>query len=232
MKKPVFLQTVLTFIFLSSFSTASVFLGGGISYIIDDSTYLNAAVILEDMGTHADVIGPARVNTLYAYDTATINMSGGHINYYLKSYDEASITLAGGSVEYYLASYNNSRVLMTGGSVGHLKAYDNTEITISVGSVENNFAVFQNGKIYIDGYDIRLNGTLLVNGDKLSDFGVFSEGVYKGAITGKWHDGTSFSADIWIDKNSPYAVKADIMIIPEPAAMALLGLGTLILRKK
>ena len=232
MKKLVLLQALSVVTFFSSVSTASVFLGGGISYIIDGSKYLNAGVILGDAGTHADVIDYARLNTLYAYDTATVEMSGGHINYYLKSYDEALITLTGGSVEYYLASYNNSRVVMTGGSAGHPKAYDNSEITISGGSVENNFAVYQNGKIYINGYDIRLNDTPLANGDRLSYFGVFSNGVYKGAITGKWHDGTSFSANIWIDRNSPYAVKADIIVIPEPAAMALLGLGALILRRK
>ncbi len=179
-------------------------------------------------------------SNLYVRDTASVIMTGGTIadNFYVG--DNSSVTLTVGSVGWRLNGMENGTVTMNGGTVGSLNAFDNATITMTGGSVGGGFdayglMVYENGTIYLDGNEFSVGGHALSNGDKLSDFGTFVDAYndhYTGTITGIMADGSPLETVFFIHNTGSLVGIGDIIVIPEPSMLLLLGMGGLMLRHK
>ena len=213
-----------------------MFEDGG-SHIINDDVYQSDWVYLDysysgglgsglyidpdiNPGTHINLIDGSSVGNLVAWDYATVTMTGGSVASHLYTGNDGTITMTGGSVGGHLVAWDNAAITMTGGSVGgHLMAW-------------------VDATIYLDGTGFQItdldgNITSLSYGDKLTDFASFYDGMgldyYTGTITGTLADGSALNDVFYINNIGMYAGTADIIIIPEPCSLVLLGLGSLVL---
>lgn len=190
------------------------------------------------------------------YNHATLNINGGTVNYGgFHAYGDSIVTITDGMVLGYSSAVDNSTVNILGGDTknlslhgnatlsiygGSLEAfsnYGNSIISVFGGSIEDYLRVGDSGIIYLYGTDFEVNGQTLSPGDHLSDFVPLTHWVethYQktGIITGTLADGTVLNNTFNIIYSNGIEVPADIIIIPEPAALALLGLGGLLIRRK
>jgi len=239
MKKQIVLLTVLAILTVNTLLLADIVsINDGMSHTINDYTYLLDTVWLDYPmvipnfpGTHVDLAAGGVVTTLVAHNNATISVTGG--------------TAMGN-----LVATGSSQVSMICGDVGGgISAYRNASVTIAGGMVtfdmRPDLRTNYNGTIYLEGSDFEvtdLNGntTILSNGNKLSDFASLVEwrpegdiwDYYTGTITGTLVNGTILNSEFNISNTGFYEGTADIVIIPEPATVMLLGLGSLALLRK
>ena len=100
----------------------------------------------------------------------------------------------------------------------------------------NELSILQNGTIYLQGSDFEISGQSLSYGDKLSNFGTLvynsNSDYYTGTITGTLSDGSDLNSTFYIHNLENLAGTGDIIIIPEPITLTLLGLGGLLIRKR
>jgi len=167
-------------------------------------------------GTHLNVVDGANILYIQACNNSTMNMTGGFINY--------GITAIG-----------NSKISISGGDPWDIQAAQDSEITIS-GGVFNSFIASINGIINLVGTGFAVDGTPVSAGDKLSDFGTLASDqygdYYTGTVTGTLDNGSSLNNIFYIYNTGDNAGTGDIVIVPEPATLALLGVGGLLLRKR
>jgi hypothetical protein len=167
-------------------------------------------------------IGPfGAVNqTLNAYDYSTVDMLHGFV---------------GGNEYSSITAWGNSTVNIFGGHTKYLNAYSANTINISGGVIEN-FDVTQNSIvemtgaliermkvsgdciIKLHGYDFELGNGLWLDGNRLMGTGM---------LGGKWLDGVSWNTEI-VWNYEP----ANILLVPEPTTLLLLGMGGLLIRKR
>ena len=175
------------------------------------------------------------VSWLESYDSSTINVSGGTVNNSLRAYDSSTINVSGGAIEElfsfehstvnfsggemtgtFFVAYGSSIANVSGGTTVGLFGQDNSTINISGGTITGYLAAHSAGCIInIDGFDFAYNPT----GGKFGD----------GQLTGFWQDSTPFIIDIGNAGQNTYD---HINLIPEPATLALLGLGGLLIRRR
>ena len=90
--------------------------------------------------SQASLISGASVNSLYAYDDSTVDISGGSLYYPflavsgLSAYGTSTVNISGGSVTY-LHAYDTNAVDISGGSVTGLWAYGTSNVDVSGGTV-------------------------------------------------------------------------------------------------
>ena len=109
-----------------------------------------------------------------------------------------------------LEAYWYGTINMTGGEMGEIALYSHNLFNLSGGQVGQLTITSVESWAILDGYG-------------------FSEYVPGNPITGYWHDDTAFSIDLIDDGISTYG---QIIFIPEPVSVLLLGIGGLILRKR
>lgn len=125
--------------------------------------------------------------------------------------DDSLVTVSGGSIARTIVAYNNSLIDISGGTIGgYLYSY-------------------QNGTVNLYGNDFGVGEQTLSYGDSLRDYGVINGDFLTGKITGTLQDGSRLSNQFYISLND---LNADIIIIPEPATVLLVGAGGLLLRRK
>lgn len=112
---------------------------------------------------------------------------------------------------------NNTNTNISGGNINSLSAYENSIMFLSGGSISEILAYYTSN-ITITGKDFSIG-----NGLELIDGKLFGTGT----LSGKWIDGTGWSTEIVA--NDPTAT---ILLIPEPCALLLLGIGGLLIRKQ
>ena len=117
---------------------------------------------------------------------------------------------------------------MNGGSVlGDVAALGNGTLTITGGSIDGYIDAAIEGIIYLKGTNFEVNGHVLSYGDSLRDFAYSpSPDIYVDTITGILSDGSVLNNEFQISN------VADIIIIPEPGTLFLLGLGGLAIKKR
>lgn len=175
---------------------------------------------------------------LYLSNTET-TISGGTIGVLVHSTGNSAVAISGGSCGAF-RTYNNAVGSVTGGHIeSYIKTTDNSVITVSGGTLEGYLGASNNGVIYLAGTNFEVDGQMLSCGDRLSSFVPLTEHIVDdrieiwrtGTVTGVLADGSTLNNTFYI---YDYGVGnyADIVIIPEPATMLLLGLGGLLLRRR
>ncbi len=119
------------------------------------------------------------------------------------------LNLNGGEINS-IRTYWSGVINMTGGEVGEVDLYSQNLFNLSGGQVGQLTITSVESWAILDGYG-------------------FSEYVPGNPITGYWHDDTAFSINLVDDGISTYD---QIIFIPEPVSVLLLGIGGLILRKR
>lgn len=187
----------------------------------------NDSTIRVTIGSYSTSYLDCSVSWLYAYNTSNVDISDGSI-YKAELYDDSrcdlyggnidalwthdtsTVAISGGSVSWKVAAFDASTVDISGGSLSGLDAYHTSSVHISGGSVSWLYAC-DTSSVTLHGYDFRATGGLALDGDKVLGTGV---------LTGKWSDGTAWAIPI-----SYHASGATILAVPEPASLALMGLG-------
>lgn len=239
MKKQVMLVAVLAFLTVNTLLLADIVsINDGMSHTINDYTYLLDTVWLDYPmaipnfpGTHVELAAGGVVRGLIAFNNATISVTGGTVMGGLVATGNSQVSMISGDVGWYISVYRNASLTIAGGMVWSALRPD----------LRTNY----NGTIYLEGTDFEvtdLNGdtTILSNGDKLSDFASLVEwrpqgdiwDYYTGTITGTLVNGTPLHSEFNISNTGFYEGTADIVIIPEPATILLLGLGSVALLRK
>ena len=213
---------------------ATVYYDTGLSYTIGavpgNDIYLGN-IVDDDLSLDRNI-----VNTPGTHLNLT---AGGTVAMDLNTHGNSSVTIIGGSVGYHTHSHENSNVTISGGFAGNnVYASHNSTITMNGGSVGNGFRVYDNGMVYLDGSNFAVTAggvtTILTTGQGLSIYSPILEGeMYSaGTITGTLASGETMDNTYRIYNTGDYAGTADIVIIPEPCSVVLLGLGGLVLRRK
>ena len=211
-------------------------------------------------GTHINLIdGGEFIGSIDVNHHATININGGTVNYGgIHAYGDSIVTITDGLVKGYSSAASNSTVnilggdtnhftlhsnanlFMSGGSLGAVRSFNNSTVTVFDGSIGGYLDVGDSGIINLYGTGFEVNGQALSYGDKLSDFVPLTEytsdeviNIWRtGTITGTLAGGSTLNSTFHIYYSDTLVDTADIFVVPEPATIALFGLGGLLLRKQ
>ena len=111
-------------------------------------------------------------NFLDAYDSSTVDISWGSVGY-IRAYETSTVDISGGSV-HYLRPYNTSTVHISNGLVSQIDTYDTSTVNISGGSVAMGSSFYAYGTVNISGgsVDNLLNayGTVNMSGSGSVDY--------------------------------------------------------------
>ena len=134
----------------------------------------------------ANVSDDGRVmNSLYAQESSTVNMYGGEVVNTLGAYDSGLVNVSGGVVNT-LEAYDSGLVNVSGGEMGHLNTFGASTMNVSGGSA-GYLNACDTSTMTFDGKDFVLGTGLLPDGDKVLGMGVLS---------GKWLNGTPWTVTI------------------------------------
>lgn len=190
--------------------------------------FLNSASALAATvnGTNHLTISDNSITSLYAYDTASVQVvNGGDLPFYY-GYNSTSLGMLGGSSVSYVnlfdqaivamsadsnASYVNlanqaSAQIQSGATISHFSAYNTSQASILGGTfsflnlLDNSHAnissVFFNGGLFI-GSGISVDGGALTYAPGASADVYVQQAVFSnGMLSGTWEDGTNFS--FWV----------------------------------
>ncbi|MHC4212830.1 MAG: PEP-CTERM sorting domain-containing protein [Planctomycetota bacterium] len=227
----------------SSAMPVTIDIKDGQSHTINDNTYQETDThlrldygLINTPGTHVDLVNGGTVGgSIQAYNDASLNMSGGFVGGGVHALDTTNITISDGHIWYNVSAYHNSNITITGGTAGNqinggsVLAHQNSIITISGGTFNESLFATTNSTIYLEGTGFQVDGHELSYGDALRDFGNENGFYLSGFITGTLADGIS-------QLNNPFNIEAEstanIIIIPEPSTLLLLGFGGLALLRK
>ncbi len=167
-----------------------IYINDGGTYVINDSTYQNDSIILDDTpespywpGTHIKLI-----------DAGVIGMD-------LLAFNYSIITMPRGTIGGNIYTHDDTRTNVYGGNFGSLHTYNNAFI-------------------HLGGSNFEVNGQSLSDGDKLSDYGTLIEegqdpnvtDYYTGTIIGTLADGSAINSEFRIYKIGKYQGISDIYI--------------------
>lgn len=243
MKKLIVLPAVVTILAVSTVVMASsVYIDDGASHTFDDNTFQNDHVRLDyynidPSGTHVNLVDGGSVDLIAAYNNSTITLSGGEVGSNLWAFNNSTVTISSGEIVGFIGARDNSTFTMSGGAVGiyigvddnssftmsggeidlFIRARDNATVTMSGGVIDGGFKVLDSATIYLEGSNFNVNGTSLVNGDKLSNFGdlIYNpyDNYYHGTVTGTLADGSALNNYFSIWNTGGHAGTGDIIVL-------------------
>lgn len=184
------------------------------------------------------------IQFLTAYDGSLVSLHDGSIGW-LFPHDDSITTINGGSVGELMASGNSivtvndvsigddlwaqgdSAIKITGGFIGDfLSSFDGSTIELSGGSIGGGLSASGSSIIYLYGSGFSVAGQTLKYGDSLRDYGTVGSYI-TGTITGILQDDSVLNNTFSI----PTATNADIIVVPEPGTILMLGLGGFLIRR-
>jgi hypothetical protein len=215
----------------------NVYFDDGQIHLINNHTYQSDYIwldnyIFNDPGTHLELVNGGKIWFILPYNKSTVTINGGFLGGSNAAIDTAGdniVRINGGTIIGDIAANNNSRIYVSGGSLNDdIYAYDTGIVEVRGGSVGGVYGAFNSGTIYLYGSDFQIGGQTLSYGDSLRDYGTLStnQNYFKGIITGTLQNGSAINNSFLISART----NADIIVIPEPATVLLLGLGAAVLR--
>jgi len=174
--------------------------------------------------TTANLLSGNSVYDLKAYDHSLINISGGLANNGILAYDFSEVYITDGGIPSYhaLEAYHSSKIYMSGGEIGgHLYACNNSNVYISGGTIDEEIRAYDSSTITFIGNDFVFGGVNV-------GYGEYDTGGLdwvRAPLSWTLSNGDQFNYVVYFESDST------IVLIPEPATLLLLGLGTLVLRK-
>lgn len=175
-------------------------------------------------GCYVNISGGSISNNFKTRDNSQAYISGGAISS-LQTSDNSYMNISDGSIDGGLFAEENSRVDVSGGRVGHnVDSEGNSRVNISGGlETGNNIYIRDYSVVTIYGSDFVIDGVSLESGT----FGAYPNGSERhGLLTGTLSNGDPINNYVHIKDD------AKLVLIPEPTTLLLLGLGTLVLRKR
>ena len=188
------------------------------------------ALILNDGGVHTidwTIDDWVRVEDSATGDFTTFNLvDGGSITWWVTATDHSEVNIFDGSIEDNLWTYHYSQSTISGGSIAYnLNASNDSEVSISGGSIGINIDVRDNSQVYIFGSGFEIDGVPVGYGEITT--GTIDEfGRLTGTLTGVLQTGDPLDNVYYIESD------ASIFLVPEPASLLLLSLGSMWLRRK
>jgi len=186
----------------------------------------NDDTVVDMEGGLADIIS--------THDESTLNMFGGEAE--VSVWDYSSANISGGEISAgwahhhgtlnfsddaigdYLGVDDFGTINMSGGSIGRVIGRDDGIANLYIGSISSYIAAHDSSIVNIFGYDLY----------KSDSGGAYGDGI----VYGLWTDGTPFNIALRDDEFGPTFPNIYLHEIPEPGTLILLGLGSLVLRKK
>jgi len=150
------------------------------------------------------------ISILHAYDFSTVNASGGYIHS-PTAWDSSTINISGTFNAVEVGATATGIVNVMGGSMKAIAGWGGV-INLYGGTVTDNMHAVS-GWVNVFGYDL----------EKSSTGGKYGYGY----VSGFWNDGTALTIDI--GSSGTYS---HINLVPEPASLILLTLGSLIIRRR
>jgi len=218
---------------LRGFNDSEIILTGGkVSYL---DAYNNCTASLVDSNSKTKelraydeaiiLINGGKTSSLYAYGNCKIEINqGGSSNVYAA--DHSKIALRGGAIDGYLNLQNNAQLTMGGGRVNCLHMQDYSIVVMSGGDVyHHSLRIDDNSILVLDGFDFMIDGTPFTSGEVTSILKKsYSEDPYRWLI-GTLASGETINYQFQIGNNGK------IVLIPEPATLALMFFGGIVITK-
>ncbi len=156
------------------------------------------------------------------YETSTVNVGDVYDSIYLEDYSEVTVL---------------------GGSVDGIWIIDNSQLYISGGNISGSAQLNDNSTLYLSGTNFYIGDTAIEYGEldlwSLSEQGLISYSQsefdeWDGIITGILDDGSTIelSFHIGLFRTGSEPETANIVLVPEPISLALLGVGGLVTIRK
>jgi len=166
--------------------------------------------------SHVTLSGGYVGGVLDAYGQVEITMSSGTVSSSLRVFGDSKVTMSGGSVGESFDVSNNSLVTMSGGSVGgFLGVGDISQMTMSGGTIGLSINVSAGATLIICGYNFAIDGNPV-------GLGTYSRSPVSSRLTGTLANGDFINNEF----------RGTITLIPEPATLLLLVIGSIILKKR
>jgi len=195
--------------------------------------------------SHINISGGTLIYTLYAWDNCQVNFSEGMIIGCISAHDNSQVVLSGGATTNGINASGNSHVTVSGGSTSYLIADYDSRVSISGGSISNAIAdmslwTHRNSKTIISGGTMKgiiclqdISCIEFIGTDFAIDGSPFGYGKFNPPISGYGCvlTGTLANGD-YLDNKLVFYDGSSIILTPEPATLLLLGLGSVMLRRK
>jgi hypothetical protein len=230
------------------------FMDGGIhdiDYDVGDEVEVDSHDPGPGLYTTVNILEGGRIDfLLWSNHNSRVNMSGGWVDGTLVTGNTSQAYISGGLIQE-LAVLDNSQVEISGGVIaGRMQVNNQTRVEIYGGSIDGNLEVRDECRVDIYGGSIGgalilepgpwpLPAVLTIHG---SDFAINGQpvgygnvwGLYHGPweneptrrLTGRLNSGELIDNDFYIGHGSK------IILVPEPAAIVLLALGAVMLRRR
>jgi len=160
-----------------------------------------------------------------AYENSTLTFHSGFCAV-LKAYDESHVELAGGDIEGF-RGYGNSSLAMSGGHAFDILLYDSSNLVMTGGHTA---WIETSGNSHVEiwggtfGYDMEPGVVLSDSVDLYVRDYEYNEAT--GELSGTFASGEEIT-NVWFNMD-----EINIIIVPEPATLALLAIGGLALLQK
>ncbi len=249
----------IVIIFISSIvcqSKASLFLSGNDSILIDSPDENIGTIYTRDSATVT--IANCQSVSIMAINSSKINITGGRVSKVTVD-DDSILNITGGIVD---SIDSISNMIINGGTVnlnnyshlaghatmlsgtlgGNLNMGVNGQFLIQGGNVSSNFFIGGNSHLILSGNNFSLGGIALDLGeldlDMLVDKGALTSYRYgdyfilEGDLNGTLADGNDININVRLASVYSFFNTMNVIIIPEPFSLCLLGFGSLITIKK
>lgn len=158
-------------------------------------------------------------NSVYVWNDASVQMNGGTITS-LDMFNTSSIAIDNSSIGQGAAFWQQSQGAVFSGQLGlFLEVHDTAVVDLYGGTFDGWLYATDTSVIYLHAYDVLYDA----HGGRWNG----------GQITGNWlADNSAFTLELLDNLDASEFTYDNIIVVPEPITISLLGLGALVLARK